>query len=138
MDYLIYLIPGILLFVGYTDYKNDHVDKELQYLLYDKPFSKLQYILDKKSNEETKEYIKGFYLHLENLLEKSPSINQKYIERIKTACHWHKKLHYRMYNEKNRQDENKTEDFKTYYKNILKNDYSQIYNICKLVKNFDS
>jgi hypothetical protein len=138
MDYFVYLLPGFLLLLGYNTYKKDDLDKQLQYLLYDKPFSKLQYILDKGTNEELKEYIKGYYLRLENILEKYNTLDKKYIERIKTSCYWHKKLHYRMYHEKNRLYENQYEDFNSYYKNILKNDYKELYNICKLVKNFDT
>jgi len=115
------------------------VEKEINYLLYDEPFTKLQRIMDKNSSEESKEFIKGYYLRLENLLDYyADSLDKKYIERIKTSCYWHKKLHYRMYNEKNRKDENKYEDFNTYYKNILQTDYNELYKICKYVKNFET
>ena len=145
MDYtaVFLAIIGIILCIDIEsfnkNYKEHNIENEINYLLYDEPFAKLQHIMNKDSNEESKEFIKGYYLHLENLLEKlGPSIDKKYIERIKTSCYWHKKLHYRMYNEKNRKIENQSQDFKTYYKLILNTDYKELYNICKLVHKFDT
>ena len=48
------LLSGLLIFM---EYKHQSVEKEINYLLYDEPFTKLQRIMDKNSTEESKELL---------------------------------------------------------------------------------